>query len=302
MNSNKKKGIIFIIISAFSFATMSLFVQLAGDVPFIQKTLFRNLVSVFFAFFLIMRTDRNFTYKKENLKYFLIRSTFGSVAIFANFYAIENLILSDASIIAKLSPFFVIIFSAIVLKEKVKPWQIACIVIAFIGSMFIVNPSIIMSLITGAAIETSMTAFPASMGLLGAVGAGVAYTFIRKLSMAGERGPFIVFFFSLFTTIFCLPFVIFSYQPMTTSQYLYLLGAGLFASFGQFAVTAAYGNAPAKEISIYDYSQILFAALYSLIIFNEVPSGYSLIGYAIIISVAAYMFYKDGKEVPKATN
>ena len=40
-----------------------------------------------------------------------------------------------------------------------------------------------------------------------------------------------------------------------------LLLAGIAAAGGQFSITAAYTNAPAKEISVYDYSQVIFAAI-----------------------------------------
>ena len=76
-----------------------------------------------------------------------------------------------------------------------------------------------------------------------------------------------------------------------------LLCAGLAAAGGQFAVTAAYTYAPAKEISVYDYSQVIFAALYGLIMFGQIPDSLSIIGYLIIILMAIVMFiYNKRKE------
>ncbi len=295
---NKKKGILYIVLAAFSFATMSLFIQLAEGVPFIQKTFFRNIVSLVFAFVIIMRQGRNFSFKPENLKYLILRSVVGTLGIFFNFYAIEKLILADAAAIGKLAPFFVVLFSFIILKEKIKLWQFLSIVVAFLGSLFIVNPGLLLAPFTGVAVQTSLTSFPAFVGLLGAIVAGVAYTLIRKLSMRGERGPFIVFFFSAFSTVACIPFLLFDYVPMTALQFAYLMGAGLFASFGQFAITAAYSNAPAKDISIYDYSQIVFSALYGVIIFGQMPTSYSLLGYAVIVAVAIFMYCKGHEKKP----
>ncbi len=292
---NKKKGILFILLGAFSFATMSLFVRLSGDLPFIQKTFFRNIIAVAFSLSLIIKTGGNFSYKKENLKFLFLRSICGTVGIFCNFYAIEHLLLADAAMIAKLSPFFVILFSFIILKENIKSWQLVSILIAFTGSIFIVNPMLIEGVFTGVMPESSLGSIPALAGIIGAMAAGMAYTYIRKLSFGGERGPFIIFFFSVFSTICCLPFLFFDYQPMTVEQILFLLGAGLAASSGQFAITSAYSYAPAKEISIFDYSQIVFSAFYGLLFFGDIPSPYSLIGYVLIISVAVFMFFKGRK-------
>ncbi len=298
--NNTKKGIFYIILAALSFATMSLFVQQAGDgVPFMQKTLFRNIVAVFFSLGLILKQGSGFSFKKENLKYFILRASFGTISMFLNFYAIDNLILADSSTIAKLSPFFVIIFSYFILGERIKLWQGMSIVVAFIGSIFIINPNIIISIFTGAPIASTVSTIPALAGFFGALTAGLAYTFIRKLSIGGERGPFIIFFFSTFSMVACLPFVLPNFVPMTLIELAYLLGAGVAASFGQFAVTAAYANAPAKDISVYDYSQIVFAAIYSFFIFGEVPSGYSVIGYVIIVAVAVYIFIRGNARLVK---
>lgn len=59
---------------------------------------------------------------------------------------------------------------------------------------------------------------------------------------------------------------------------------------GQFAITAAYSYAPAKEISVFDYTQIIFVAVLGLIFFSELPDIFSIIGYLIIILVSICMF------------
>lgn len=88
---------------------------------------------------------------------------------------------------------------------------------------------------------------------------------------------------------------------MTVNQLLCLLGAGLAAAGGQFSITAAYTKAPAKEISVYDYSQIIFAAMLGFVLFGDIPDGYSILGYIIIIAMAVLMFFynnilrKDGE-------
>ena len=69
-----------------------------------------------------------------------------------------------------------------------------------------------------------------------------------------------------------------------------LLLAGLSATGGQFSITAAYTHAPAREISVYDYTQIIFAALLGFFFLGEVPDMFSIIGYVIIIGAGVAMF------------
>lgn len=293
--TNKNKGIFFIILSALGFALMSLFVKLSGDLPSMQKSFFRNLVSLFFAFYIIKKSKIGFKFKKENLVPLILRATLGTLGIVFNYYSIEKLILADATMLNKLAPFFVIIFSFFILKEKIKLWQILSILIAFLGSLFIINPNLIIGLLNNNIPKTNLNSLPALIGVLGAMCAGMAYTMVRFLSLRGEKGPFIVFFFSCFSCLTILPFVLFNFSPMSIKQLIYLLFAGLFASLGQFAITAAYANAPAKEISIFDYSQIIFSGILGYIVFNQKPDTYSLIGYFIICSVAIFMFFMNNK-------
>ena len=288
--NNKNKGILCIILSAFSFAPMSFFVKLSGDLPSLQKSFFRNFISLLVAYFILKKSGFGFKWQKGNFKYLILRSSFGTLGIIFNFYAIENLILSDASMLNKLAPFFAILFSFFILKEKIKSWQIISIIIAFIGSIFVINPSILFGNLS------DFTNFPAFVGLMGAICAGGAYTMVRKLSINGEKGPFIVFFFSAFSCLVLLPYILIKFTPMDTLQIFYLILAGVFGSLGQFGVTFAYSFAPAKEISIFDYTQIIFSAILGYLVFNQIPNKSSIIGYIIIICVAIFMFIKNNQE------
>lgn len=285
MKINKKYlGIVYIIISAFCFALMNMFVKLSGDLPSIQKSFFRNFIAMIFAAILLIKSGQGFKFKKENLGLLFMRSVFGTLGILCNFYAIDHLVLSDASMLNKMSPFFVIIFSLIFLHEKVNKVQTAAVIIAFLGSLLIIKPSF------------NLTEFlPALLGFLGGVGAGAAYTAVRQLGKKGENGKLVVFFFSSFSCAVTLPFLIFQYHEMTWLQLIYLLCAGLAASGGQFSITAAYFHAPAKEISVYDYSQIIFAALIGFIVFGDIPDIYSVIGYIIICAMAVMIFIYNNK-------
>ena len=167
--SSRNKGICFIILSAFSFALMGACVRLAGDVPSIQKSFFRNLVAFFVALIMIVRSGDGFEIKKGNLGYMVLRATFGTLGILCNFYAVDHLLVSDASMLNKLSPFFVIIFSSLFLKEKANTIQKVTVVIAFIGSLFVIKPSI--------HFVSNINSF---IGVLGAMGAGIAYTCVKN--------------------------------------------------------------------------------------------------------------------------
>ncbi len=288
-SSDYKLGILFIIISAFCFALMNLFIRLSGDVPTLQKCFFRNFFALLVAAGSLIRTKTKFRVGKGNVKYLLIRSIAGGIGMICNFYAVDHLAISDASILNKLSPFFAIVFSYFVLKETADGVEWLSVVIAFVGAMFVVKPSF------------GLEVIPAAAGVIGGLGAGLAYTFVRKLGMRGENSMIIVAFFSGFTSLMFLPYLILNYKPMTPKQWMFLILTGIAAAGGQIFITKAYAKAPAKEISVYDFSIVLFAAFFGFLFLGQIPDIYSVIGYVIIVGIAVfkwrYMLSKQKKGV-----
>lgn len=239
MENKRYKGIIYIVCSAFCFALMNVFVRAAGDLPSIQKSFFRNVVALVFALVMMKKSRIPFRCRKENLKYLLIRSACGTVGILCNYYAIDRLVLSDASMLNKMSPFFAVLCSYFVLKEKVDIPQGLCVAGAFLGSLLVIKPTF-----------SNMALVPSLAGLVGGFGAGIAYTYVRKATLHG----------------------------------------------GQFTITAAYSYAPAREISVYDYSQVIFAAGLGFAVFGQIPDALSWLGYAVICTMAAVMFLYNNRK------
>jgi len=282
--SNKTMGIFCILLSGLCFTGMNTFVRLSGDLPTMQKVFFRNFVAMIFAFVMMVRKKDSFRPKPGNIKYLLIRSAGGVAGMVGNFYAIDRLDLSDASMLNKMSPFFALLFSAVFIKEKVRPKQAIAIVVAFLGALCIIKPTF-----------ANANLFASVCGFLGGMAAGGAYTCVRYLGLRGENGRLIVFFFSAFSSATMLPFLLFDYHYMTWQQWATLLLAGACAAGGQFSITAAYTHAPSREISVYDYAQVIFAAIVGYLVFGDVPDVLSFVGYAVICGMALWMFFYNRK-------
>ena len=165
------------------------------------------------------------------------------------------------------------------MKERLTLFQGIAVVIAFMGALFIIKP-------TG-----NMTDPAALIGMLGGAGAGAAYSFVRVLGKRGVNGKLIVMFFSAFTCVFALPFLIGHFAPMKWWQVAAMIAAGFGGAGGQIFVTKAYFYAPAKEISVFDYSQIMFSALMGFLVLGQKPDMLSLCGYVIICTTAVCMYF-----------
>lgn len=262
---------------------MSVFFRLAGDLPVFQKSLARNLVAMFIPLFFIYKYKQPMFGKLSSQPLLISRSALGLIGVLFNIYAIDHMVLSDADTLMKLNPFWTILFSLIFLNEKIRKYQITAMVVAILGMLLIVKP------------EFSSSIIPSLVGLFSGIFAASAYTCVRALST--REAPYtIVFYFSLFSVIVLIPFTIFTYEPMSNLQLLYLFGAGLSAAVGQIGITLAYSFAAAKDISIFTYASIIFTALFGFILFGESPDLLATLGYVVIIGASYYMFEKARRE------
>lgn len=286
---DKSKGIFFIVLASFSFSIMNTIVKLVTDIPSMEKALFRNGISLIIAFFVLAiqknKEKGHYVPLKKNRTLLLFRGIFGTFGMIFMYYSIDRINIADATMLSKLAPFFVIIFSAIFLKEKINKVQIFAICLAFLGALFVIKPSF------------SVEIFPYIIGFFSGVFAGLAYTLVRALGNRGERGPVIVFYFSLISTIILIPLVYQVYVPINNNNMILLLFSGFAGAGGQFSITKAYSLAPSKEISIYDYSQIIFASIWSYLFFEQLPDTLSIIGYVIILTASLFMFLYNNKKM-----
>lgn len=285
---NKPKAVFYMLISAFAFAVMGAMVKLSGNVPVFEKVFFRNLVSLIVAFYMIKTSRARIWGKKENRKLLTARALLGLVGVVMYFYAISNLILADSAMLNKLSPFFVTLFAAMFLKEKLSPIQIPALVVVFAGALFIIKPQFDLSIL------------PALAGAGSAMTAGAAYTLVRYLKDKEDPAT-IVFYFSFVSVAGMIPFVLMDFQMPNLTQLFYLIGTGVFAAIGQFSLTFAYKYAPAAEVSIYNYFSILFSAVIGFFLWGEMPDGLSVLGGILIVAAAGATFWYNNQKLPVET-
>ena len=95
--------------------------------------------------------------------------------------------------------------------------------------------------------------------------------------------------------------MLFSHAPMSLRQLGFLMLAGLCGCVAQFAITRAYLYAPAKELSVYDYTQVIFATVWGYLLFDQVPDGLSVLGYLLVCGAGVGMFLYHKRQDRKLT-
>ncbi len=278
--NNKYKGIFLIIMSALFFSLMATTVKSVNMFPLVQKVFFRNFIGVIILSLFIFK-DKTIL-KINNKKLVFARCAFGLTGVFLYYKSISLLNLSEAVVLNKLSPFFVIILSAIVLKEKIKITQIIAIFIALIGLLILLKP------------QMNIDIYPAVLGILGAMFAGSAYTTIRYLRLF-DSPTTIAFYFCLTSTIITFPLMLSDFVIPSAFEMIRLCAIGVFALIAQLLMTNAYHFAPASELSIYTYFNIVFSTILGVLLWSE-NLTISFIWGTLLIFIAGFInFYTSHK-------
>lgn len=290
MGRSARSGVVCICLSAFGFALMAMFVRLAdvagGPLPAVQKAFFRNVVALAIALPAFLRARRSGVALRTggmssgDWIVLVMRAAFGTLGVFANFYAISAIPIGEAMALNKTAPFFTIVACWAFMGERMGLRQALCVAGAFLGAMLVVKPGL----------PLRGQALPSMVGLSSGVFAGVAYALLHRLGRRGVDGAFVVLFFSAFSCAACLPLLAFGCRAMNAAQVASLCGAGAGAAIGQFGITWAYRFAEPRQIAVYDYSGLIFASALGFVAFGQVPDAWSCLGFAVIVAMAACLY------------
>lgn len=293
--SRRAKGVLCIVASAFGFALMAFFVRLCDDfgepISSFQKSFFRNGIALLIAAAVFARQARAsggyaLLVSHHEIRVWsimVLRATLGTIGIFANFYAIGKIPIGEAMTLNKTAPFFTVFFAWLFLGERVNGRQLLALVLAFAGAMLVMKPG------TSGFIAVGGLLPPAMWGFVSGMCAGGAYACVRYLALHRVNGALIILFFSVFSCLAAVPFMVNHVDVMTVAQVMALLGAGVGAAMGQFGITAAYRYATPSSIAVYDYSNIIFTGLLGFLFFGQVPDWLGVTGFTLILTGVAHL-------------
>jgi len=278
--SGSCRAILMMLGAGFFMASMAATVkQLTDGMPVPEVLFFRNVTGAIMISVILAK--RRISPLGNNRRVLLLRGAFGTLGLLFFFYAISNMALADAVVLNKFSPFFVIIFAALFLGERMKRLQLPALLLAILGLLFISKPRLDYSFM------------PAASALLSALFAGAAYTTLRHLRHT-ETPLVVVFYLTMVASLSMIPFMIYGFwKTPDFMDILLILAVGSFALVGQHLMTSAYRYAEAGEVAIYGYSNVLFALVLGIALWSEFPDALSLGGVALVIS-GAYLNARSG--------
>lgn len=241
-----------------------------------QKLVARGSVAVLVTLVLLRRRGISLLSARPPLLF--LRSALGTLGMVCYFYALEHLPIANTVTMNKLSPFFVILFSWIFLGERLKPVQVLAMITAFSG----------VALVAGPGTMTLSTAV--LLALASAVFAGAAYTTLRAMRKY-DSPLLIVFWFSLFSVAVFLPPSISRGAVPRWNALLPLAGIGVAGVTGQVLMTAAYRYAEGGKVAVYGYLSVVFAVVWQVAVFGEMPPAAVLAG-AVLVIAGGFINYR----------
>jgi len=266
-------GALFVLGASFMFATMGALVKVVSQsLTNDMVVFFRNVCALVFILPWIWYRRPHGGVKTAIFRLHLIRSLAGLGAMYCFFYAINQLKLSEACLLAATTPLFIPMIAYVWIREPVAQKVRRAIIIGFIGIVLILKPGL------------GVFEPVALVGLTAGVLAALAMVSIRRMSTS-EPTIRIVFYFTVIATLISAVPLIWTWQSPQPRIWWQLVLIGLLAAVGQILLTKGYSLAPAAQVGPFTYGNVVFATLFGWIFWGESLDAMTWAG-AVLICIA----------------
>ncbi|WP_299182230.1 DMT family transporter [uncultured Neptuniibacter sp.] len=269
----------YMLLSALGFSLMAACVKAVGQygIPVLEIVAARAIVSLFLSYLDVKR--KRISVWGYNKPLLIARGVTGALALVCVYYAVTTLTLADATVLQYTYPAFTALLALLFLGERIKQATMLCILLSFIGVIVMMRPGF------GDVALIGIPALSLTAALAGALGSAAAYVIVRKLSQT-EDSSVIIFYFPLVALPASLLMLGSDFVMPGAEALLLLLLVGIFTQVGQIGLTKAMAAEAAGKASAYAYVQVIFSALLGILFFDEIPTVWTLIGGALILTGA----------------
>ncbi len=256
------------ILSAFAFALLNVFVKSLDRFNVYQIVFFRSIGSLIFTFPFLIRNKIPILGKKRLL--LMSRGVVGFVAMTLFFTSLKHLSMGPAVSIRYISPIFAAIFALLLLKEKIKYLQWICFAIAFSGVIVLKG------------FDLDITGLGVFYAILSAFFTGLVFIIIRKIGKR-DHPIVIVNYFMIIAALFGGILAISEWINPIGLEWGVLLSLGVFGYFGQYYMTKAFQISEVNQAAPLKYIEVIFTMIIGVVWLGETYTLISLLGVLLII-------------------
>jgi len=275
------RGILLKVASVCCFVVMATLLKATGTLPAGELVFFRCCFAILpVLVWLAWRRQIRTALHTKNPMGHVVRALVGASSMGLGFFALTRLPLPESTAIGYASPLLIVMFSALLLKEKVHIFRWTAVVVGLIGVVIVLWPRL--TLFSGGQPLGDSEAVGAVAAFCGAILTAFAMMQVRKLVQT-ERTEAIVVYFFVCASVLSLVTIPFGWVMPTPQQAALLVGAGFAGGIGQLLMTSCYRYADMSVIAPFEYVSLLLTIVIGLTVFGEVPAATMLIGAAIIV-------------------
>jgi drug/metabolite transporter (DMT)-like permease len=268
------------VLTGLNFVAVTAIVKHIGnDVPAAQSAFLRYFLGLVFLIPMI-RPILAAHLTKRQLKLFVARGVVHTIAVILWFFAMARIPIADVTAMNYLSPVYVTLGAALVLKEALPPRRLAAVIIALVGAIVILRPGF----------REIDQGHIAMLGTALMFAAG--YLIAKQLS--GEvSAAVVVGMLSITVTIGLAPFAWAVWVPVALSDIGWLFLVACFATAGHLTMTMAFAAAPLTVTQPVTFLQLVWAVLLGWLMFGEAIDGWVVIGGVIIMASVSFITWRE---------
>ncbi|WP_342146230.1 DMT family transporter [Rickettsiella endosymbiont of Aleochara curtula] len=243
---------------------------------------FRNAIAVIMCLGILSK--KQIKYTSSHLKWHFLHAFLGLSAMFFFYTALSKLPIADVTATLFSVPLFVIIFSSILLKERVGFKDGSCVLVGLIGALMVVRSS------------ASILQLNSIFALLSAIFTALALITIRYIGKY-ENSITTTFYYTLITTAALFPILPIHWTTPSEYDLLLLILLGIGDCLGQLLMTQSYRDAPSYLVAPLGYTSLIWTVLFGFIIWSEIPKSIAFVGvFLIIASTLSLISYQNKKK------
>lgn len=202
------------------------------------------------------------------------------VSALAFVYALRFVPLADAVAVTFVAPFMVTVLGALLLGEQVGPRRWTAIAAGFVGMLIVIRPG--------------LSVFHPAIFLVVLAASAFALRQILSRYLGNRDRTETTLAYTALTTIALLalplPLV---WQPIQPAHIPLLIGLAILAATGEILIIRALEIALAVVVAPAQYALILFSALWSYLVFDQLPDIWTWTGCAVIVGAGLYMLWRE---------
>ncbi|MHA6691730.1 DMT family transporter [Devosia sp. A449] len=284
-------GITLKVLSVCCFVVMATLLKATGTIPAGELVFFRCFFAILpVVVWLLWRRQLRTALHTSNFGGHALRSIIGVSSMGLGFFALTRLPLPESTAIGYAAPLLIVMFSALLLKERVHAFRWSAVIVGLCGVVVILWPRL--TLFSGGGVLGDSEAVGAIAAFGGAILTAFAMMQVRRLVQT-ERTEAIVVYFFICASLLSLLTLPFGWVMPTPEQAALLIAAGFAGGIGQLLLTSCYRYADMSVIAPFEYVSLLLTLVIGLVVFGDVPTLTMLLGAVIIVASGIVVILRE---------